>query len=538
MDCSFSQIRPRRSRLRLSKSLKDLLLSASVETDFHEDSSANPIKRQLEEIDESPAKRVRLTKTQQPEVAGGRVQPSVEVREHMLLPSQSLMPWVKQRPVLQHPKPKLPYASFLETFVDPFQPDPHAASKHSFVLEWLESLGSVRDTYSRSDSYLLPADESPIPRRFARSAPAIGSRLNTDGYLVPTTLDWTGDRSRADMESESKTGTGTGSSGSSGKGLVSNPIYREVNLAANDIYFRDRDEPVPQIITDIVQLIRRDRDSPGPSPEDVRHDVALGTLLKGTPENQVEKYFHINIFPEPEPRGKLKRLDKSPMAKHTMPNTESGPKLSTPVPDILYGYNRMFAFSGLHKQLITMGTEVNANNQFESMLYPFLVVEFKGDGGSMWVAENQCLGASAACVNMADSLNRRLRQCKSTFLPPIDNAAFSIAMNGYEARIHISWKENELDTYMVTTDVFHLHDPEHYIKFRKYVRNIIDWGRGARLEAIRKSLDSLWEDQEERREAASAAAKARKPPSSADSAAKKRKTSRRPKSGGSSSTEE
>jgi hypothetical protein len=80
-----------------------------------------------------------------------------------------------------------------------------------------------------------------------------------------------------------------------------------------------------------------------------------------------------------------------------------------------------------------MGSQVVANSQ--GLVYPFFVIEFRGDGpsgtGSLWVATNQCLGASASCVNMAEHLNHQLKQCQSRNVEPIDSA--SIAMSGTEA---------------------------------------------------------------------------------------------------------
>ncbi|KAH6874973.1 hypothetical protein B0T10DRAFT_541041 [Thelonectria olida] len=516
MNNGIFKARPRRSRVKLSKSLQEQLLNAiaipsSVGTDLHQDAPARSTKRQLDEIDQSPVKKVRLTN------------------------AQRLADKFGQTPVLQHPKPNPPYASFLEKFVDPFQPGSRADSEHSFVLEWLETVGSDRDTRCRSDSYLQPADDSPIPRGLARSAPAMGYTRDADGFAVPPTPASTGSRSRADTDSRSIAPSNiTGSSGPSGRSLVENPLYRDMNLAANNIYIRPLHEQFPEHISDIVQLIKRDRDSPGPSPEDVRQDTELNELWMGTGEPEVEDYFRDKILPKPGPTDSLKRSDRQPMAKHTVPSTGSGLKVSTPVPDMLYGYNRQKAFPQQQTQLISMGTEMVANNQYQSLLYPFFVVEFKGDGGSMWVATNQCLGGSASCVNIAENLNRRLRQCKSDLVQPIDSTAFSIAMNGTEARLYISWKQNELDHYMANVDSFLLQDPEHYLKFRKYIRNIIDWGKSGRLEGIRKSLDSLLE---ESRKTASAAAKSRMPPPSADSASssssKTRKTSStRQKSGG------
>jgi len=112
------------------------------------------------------------------------------------------------------------------------------------------------------------------------------------------------------------------------------------------------------------------------------------------------------------------------------------------------------------------------------LIYPFFVIEFKADGpggsGSMWVATNQCLGGSASCVNIAECLNRQLRQCENKKVQPMGSAAFSIAMNGTEARLYVSWKHDELDYYMRNVKSFLLQEPEQYVQFRKYVLNIIE----------------------------------------------------------------
>jgi hypothetical protein len=146
-----------------------------------------------------------------------------------------------------------------------------------------------------------------------------------------------------------------------------------------------------------------------------------------------------------------------------------------------------------------MGNEMDgaANNQ--GLMYPFFIIEFKGNGGDLWVATNQCLGGSTLCINIAERLNRK----------PVDSTAFSIAMNGTEARLYISWKHNELDYYMQKVKSFLLQDPEHYIEFRKHVKNIIDWGKDKRLNEIREPLDALLEESRKR---ASEAAKSRPPP--------------------------
>ncbi|KPM39861.1 hypothetical protein AK830_g6709 [Neonectria ditissima] len=527
MNSGISKTRPRRSRVRLSKSLQEQLLNAVAIPSPVGTAIYQTTKRQRDEIDQSPTKKVRLTNAQQPEVEGG---------------GSRLADELDQTSVLQHPKPTPPYAFFLEKFVDAFQSGSRADSEHSLVLEWLEAAGSDRDRRCRSDSHLQPAVDSPIPRELAKSAPAMGYTRDDDGFAVPPTPVSTGSRSRVDTDSRSIALSNiTGSSGPSGRSLVENPLYRDMNLATNNIYMRSSRNQFPDNVADLIDHVRRDRDSPGPTLDQVWEDKALEELGMGAAEPDVEKYFQTRIFPDGDPRDSLKRSDRQPMAKHTVPSTGSGLNVSTPVPDMLYGYNRQKAFPHQQAQLISMGTDMVANNQYQGLLYPFFVVEFKGDGGSMWVATNQCLGGSASCVNIAENLNRRLRQCKSDLVHPVDSAAFSIAMNGTEARLYISWKQNELDYYMANVDSFLLQDPEHYVKFRKYVRNIIDWGKGGRLEGIRKSLDSLLE---ESRKTASAAAKSRMPPSvdsaSSDSESSSRTrgtSSKRQKSGRGNSTQ-
>lgn len=185
-----------------------------------------------------------------------------------------------------------------------------------------------------------------------------------------------------------------------------------------------------------------------------------------------------------------------------------------------------------------MGCEMEANAQ--GLIYPFLIIEFKGDGpgvsGSLWAATNQCLGGSASCVNVAERLNRQLGRCQNKELRPVDSAAFSIAMNGTEARLYVSWKHIEIHYYMRKVKSFLLQDPEHFLDFRKYVRNIIDWGREKRLRDIRKSLGAL---SEENRTRASQLAKSRPPPSSVSStSSRKRNSSSRGQNSGITSVQE
>ncbi|KAI0007162.1 hypothetical protein F4779DRAFT_593244 [Xylariaceae sp. FL0662B] len=460
-----------------------------------------PAKRQrpldlTSEIDPLPTKRARLTDTERSGVENDKSEQADEV-------------------VLLEPKPSQRlYASFLEEF-DPPDSQP-SESVDTVVSRWLESVGSDREKLCRSDSYLHRSEDEISSSRLTQSAPPeMGSRR--DG--VPSTSTPARSRSRATLDFESTAPSDSGRSSS--KSLVENTFYQSRNLAVNGIHLREVDEPLPSDVAGLVRDVGKKRNSPGPSPEQVFRDKSLHRLENGAEEPDVEEYFRTNIYPYPKPGEDLKRSDRQPMSRNAVPKTGSGSglRVSNPIPDMLYGYNDN-AFRQQRAQLISMGNEMSANNQ--GLLYPFFVIEFKGDGpggaGALWVATNQCLGGSASCVNIAERLNRQLRHSEAKKVSAVDSSVFSIAMNGSEARLFISWKHKDLDYYMQRVDSFLLQKPDQYREFRKYVLNIIDWGKDKRLKEIRNSLDVLLE---ESRKKASEAAKSRQSPANGSASTSK-----------------
>ena len=418
----------------------------------------------------------------------------------------------RTRKIIQQPKPlplKRPHASFLQDSVDqlPSSPAPKRYRPESIITQWIESISeSYQERHCRSDTLLGHSDGELTPRRLTKSPPNMEYTQGADGFVMPSApASW----SASSAVLSNKSGASTGLNR---KTLVEDPSYRENNLAENNIYIRDFYDEFPEDIARLVDHVRKDRDSPGLSSDFLRQNTRLHDLEMRGVEPAVGNYFKANIFPDPGPSDSLKHVDTYPMAKQVVPDVGSKLKVSTPVPDMLYGYNRLRAFThGQQAQFRSMGNEMVVNSQ--GLVYPFFVIEFKGDGpggsGSLWEGTNQCLGGSASCVNVAERLNHRLRQCKNSEVQPIDSAAFSITMNGTEARLYISWKHNELDYYMRKVKSFLLQDPDHYLEFRKYVQNIIDWGKDKRLKEIQKSLDSLLE---ENRKTASQLAKSRPQP--------------------------
>ncbi|PQE14068.1 hypothetical protein CJF30_00006856 [Rutstroemia sp. NJR-2017a BBW] len=138
------------------------------------------------------------------------------------------------------------------------------------------------------------------------------------------------------------------------------------------------------------------------------------------------------------------------------------------------------------------------------------------------MSTNQCLGGSASCINISERLNRRVGEYN---IEGLNTTVFSIAMSGSEARLFVSWKQDNVSYYTQKVDSFALQRAEHYLEFRNYVLNIIDWGLKTRLERIQTLLDQLFEED---RKALSQMAKSRQPPSddtSNEEGSKKRRDS-------------
>lgn len=434
-----------------------------------------------------------------------------------------------EEPIQPQPKPrhsKRSHAAFLEDAVAdnlPSNPAPKRSCPEplsTYINRWIESAESVseRERSCKSDSFLIHSDEDLIPRRLTKSVSDMNNQWN-NGFAVPS--------APASAHSIALSRQSNATTASSGKSLVEQAGYREKNLLANNIHMRYPHDDFPDGVARLVDGMSRRRDSPGPSFDEVRRDTELADLeLRGVSEGLVEDYFRDDIFPKTKSSDTLRRDPRIPMYQTVVPTIHPTFKVSTPVPDMLYGYSRNVAFPDQQAQLISMGSSIDANSQF--LDFPFFVIEFKADGasgtGSLWVATNQCLGASATCVNVAENLNQQLKSCGSENVLTVDSAAFSIAMNGSLANLYVSWKHDDFNFYTKRVKAFCLQEPDQYLNFRKHVRNIIDWGRDVRLKSIRNSLDFLLE---QRRKRASEQAKSRAPLSStSDSSSTRSKRSK------------
>jgi hypothetical protein len=132
----------------------------------------------------------------------------------------------------------------------------------------------------------------------------------------------------------------------------------------------------------------------------------------------------------------------------------------------------------------------------QGIRFPFFSIEFKAAGGTrgdLWVAANQCAGASSACVNAVERLNSLLQEYDNIHVQSVDNVIYSIAVDNNTAQLYVSWKDN-LNYFVQQVDAFLLWSPDHFKDFRKKVRNILDWGKDKRLKQIGDALDAILDE--------------------------------------------
>ncbi|KAK4151831.1 hypothetical protein C8A00DRAFT_16797 [Chaetomidium leptoderma] len=390
--------------------------------------------------------------------------------------------------ILKEPTPisaKRTYASFLTDSVG--DPD-------SLVAGWLECCFTARDS-----SLCRLDDPDPVQRLRAQSAPA----------------------AMASSRAPSRSATGSSTSSTAN---VRHPSYREDNLRLNNVNVRHPLDQLPDEVLAHAQRMRAKRSSPSLSPDELKAFISrVEELERGCTKADVEALLKDSIFPRHADSvyGDTTGLDTATsalVAAHLVPHNPDNPlRISQPKPDCLYGYTNKTDGAFKASQLLAQVSMDPQNARFaqatsQGLRFPFLAIEFKGTGGTrgnLWVATNQCAGASAACLHAVDRLNVLLRAHER--VKTVDNLSYAIAVDNNMAQLYISWKESQVNYSVQRVDTFMLSRPEEFSDFRKQVRNILDWGKDTRLMQIREALDTIVE---ENRKQATERAKSRSPPSS------------------------
>lgn len=303
------------------------------------------------------------------------------------------------------------------------------------------------------------------------------------------------------MEDIASPGGGIGSSKGRPDRLVTLPTYRKENLEENSIFLvTENDKAYPAEVANLVAVVGTRPKEQTLSIEDVQKIGELNNLWEYSAESRVSSFFRDTVLSNktterPDP---LLRDEKEKIKASQVPNNPSSRhNVSIPTPDMLYGYSDEIAFSSEEWQsqssLFSTCTKAEAVANKAQLLFPFLVVEAKGDG-ALRIAVNQCLGGASACVRIANRLNERLRRVSGGQAELIDSTAFSVALNGIVAILYVTWfSAEEKQYYMRQVRCFRLSPchPGDFVEFHYYIHNILDWGRNARLAQIKAGLRRL-----------------------------------------------
>ncbi|KAF4961101.1 hypothetical protein FGADI_517 [Fusarium gaditjirri] len=292
-----------------------------------------------------------------------------DINDHVMFQPAPIRSFRPSAALLEYIKETLPRPSYLEK-----------------IDNWLQDIcpPDLRKI-SRSDCFILDKYADPIFLERYHSAPAIMSgRTKLTGRAATLRLSATSKPLL--VPSIPTLGTEEGYSGlptlagtpSRFTGpLVENPLYRDSNLAFNNIFLLDSRTKLPDHLAALVESLKRARSSPEPDPTE---NNGLYAMEAGASEAEVKDFFRESILPPDSKTGTIKRSDRVFVSKCVMPVTKPHLKLSIPVPDMLFGY-RFTALELEHGNEITScGNFAIANN--EGLTFPFLAVEFKGDGPS------------------------------------------------------------------------------------------------------------------------------------------------------------
>ncbi|KAH7002207.1 hypothetical protein EDB80DRAFT_685384 [Ilyonectria destructans] len=398
------------------------------------------------------------------------------------------------QPVPRHTRSST--ASLLEALVTPvaldlsfnehLQPDVRA-----HVASWLDAVFPRPESHQQrrpeSCRNIRPPSSSPPLSKTA--PPTMGSRRGSSmarpgtpsSYRPPTNPP-------TNPPTPSQTGTSTPYTRP-----VENPQYR-VYLAANKIELRPPRDKLPEPVSELCNLVQEARMSPRPP----MTDDALMTLeafgdMSG--ETQLEKFFQNKIASVLFKGDEERWIERQPMDKRLVPSFSSNMKVSNPIPDTLYGYRVPNDFSLLQQEQLCgkkKPEDILIANSSGSV-FPFLAVEFKGDGPS---------GG----------------KCRRQNVPQIDSTSFGIAMNGTIAKLFVSWKSDDDLILAQKIKEFVLERPEEFLALRNCVRSIIDWGMDERFNNVKRALD-IFSEEEKRR---AGGPKARSPPDGSSAPSKKR----------------
>lgn len=268
-------------------------------------------------------------------------------------------------------------------------------------------------------------------------------------------------------------------------------------LFANGIKIENYDCVLPDGLLPAKQKLYQRRFSEEPDRGQVSELISEITNAADESEAQLNIDYLTDLFPKRYgPRSS--RILNQLFNRAALPFLSYSQPLSTPKPDIIFGYNvnsdfRMARLASGHCQGMDLAPVIVPAL---GAAQPYFVVEIKSNFGNTWTATNQVAGAGTACVRAAETLYR-LASASSAAIPQGPSIAYSTTIVGTLATMFIHWTTQEPEAYhMKALDSFNLTKPGEVLLFRRAIRNVLDWGLQDRYDLQRACMDAIHADME------------------------------------------
>lgn len=294
---------------------------------------------------------------------------------------------------------------------------------------------------------------------------------------------------------------------------VANEGYRKLTLLRNGVVVRLFNEIIPPKVKRHV-----DGMCGGEDEKDKAVDLSglFGKIIKFTAEMDQETrtqgafmgtcLFEASSDDDEYVQAGLSCDTRRPLSSEYIPS-ERVPRhaISQPIPDVAYSYlhSRDEGGPGLCSRQISGIEAVAPMPGSSDRYYPFLVVEFKPDIGSICVAENQCAGGSSTCLAMVRRLNNAVARVQA--ITANAAAAVRVAEISYSAiftnrlgQIMVTWYDGssyqvqECASFLLTR-LEELHD------MHRCIRRIMDQVGAALDDQIASPPAGPWSSRPQRR---------------------------------------
>ncbi|CAG9943099.1 unnamed protein product [Clonostachys rosea f. rosea IK726] len=304
-------------------------------------------------------------------------------------------------------------------------PDIRQSQQGERLLNWLESIKPYRPRRPRSDTNVqfLPDFYTNMPPKSTLKDSTIGPQGQGTIYHSAGV---------SGMEPFSK----------ANQRPVLDRGYRDT-LRASEVILLEAEETVATDIQLVINTIGSEcGKSPNPEEElgsQSLSDECVNMAINGANEQEVTRFFDCYFFSKKLLPKNIRRND-GPMRKADVPKSSSiVGNISTPHPDLLLGYQGKSFPNGQLGQLDAWDTN--------SARFAFLSVDYKGDSastGSLWVATNQCLVATATCVRTIVKLRDAVKtQGAVEVADKLDGHVFGLVTSGTEARLFVTFAGND-----------------------------------------------------------------------------------------------